>query len=964
MPIREDTPQSVADGLLDKQEDEVSIMPLGYNAYFYRMYRPWYLGEKRLDPIVASSNHINVFTINPDEAIVIPCNVGAMEVASKLVVLNSEEQEQKAIIQREVIVEDNVEFLQDGNWAVALFDPIKDENDLDRLWIFDMVSPKIGYALTDPDLLDDQANEGYRQSTMFGREKQVNVVNVRSVDYFATENKTSIKFILGEPIDLSDFNLQNISLERNGTHSIYTQIKLLGLDTDAMEKTFFNLQAELMPFLANVKRVGKEVELNNLWKKSLSFNTISTILSDNDFTHDSEVIREISSLLELPSSDPSATKTHNGYIISAPINFNIDMNTSRDGYFLTNTKVNARNTRVEFQYDKDREDNPPNINNIYYLNNTDFTKIITYSVKDKNDTNITWEGSALKAYSFSSTQKMYQGALIRNTPFSQVIIYDTDTNTQVSYNSARIKQGMLHYKYDGDNDNSDPNSLIQKRALVRPEWGGTRNVYNFVIGQDSRKTWSPVEKASFYGMGAFYNPGYEDPKSYVYTGIAFVSISGRGHMNASVKWNSGTEDDGGSYKIEVESNGVQDNMRLWNMLVRKIIWTKLYTNAFSGASYDNDTGLPLNFAALVKEKFTNTNYSPIDVITNIEKEYLTRYPDDKNTLQWDNYKKISQALSSVILSDTSIAGGLNEQNQILMPFYLQLPNKKPDGTDNITSIARWVDGENFLPNDREHYPIYLYGGNKPVDETKTVNKNPISGAISASFIETQKSDGTIIKNIPIYGVLKSKWFDIKRNNDLGNYPNNTYLIDYVNKNISTPASITTDDQEITFSFAPSTKELREGDFTEIPRDWSLNENYTNYLWNILLPTTDYQTITNDDGTTTNNTFNFNHRESLISLCGSYEIIDKQVFRKQLVGNIKDDLEVNIGFGKENLVGALPYQLIFNGTFGSQTDIRFDFSKDILNEDGTTTTETASIRIPNINIFNDSDDQVVETTLVL
>jgi hypothetical protein len=38
-----------------------------------------------------------------------------MEVASKLVVLNSEEQEQKAIIQREVIVEDNVEFLQDGN---------------------------------------------------------------------------------------------------------------------------------------------------------------------------------------------------------------------------------------------------------------------------------------------------------------------------------------------------------------------------------------------------------------------------------------------------------------------------------------------------------------------------------------------------------------------------------------------------------------------------------------------------------------------------------------------------------------------------------------------------------------------------------------------------------------------------------------------------------------------------------
>jgi hypothetical protein len=46
---------------------------------------------------------------------VIPCNVGAMEVASKLVVLNSEEQEQKAIIQREVIVEDNVEFLQDGN---------------------------------------------------------------------------------------------------------------------------------------------------------------------------------------------------------------------------------------------------------------------------------------------------------------------------------------------------------------------------------------------------------------------------------------------------------------------------------------------------------------------------------------------------------------------------------------------------------------------------------------------------------------------------------------------------------------------------------------------------------------------------------------------------------------------------------------------------------------------------------
>jgi hypothetical protein len=127
-----------------------------------------------------------------------------------------------------------------------------------------MVSPKIGYALTDPDLLDDQANEGYRQSTMFGREKQVNVVNVRSVDYFATENKTSIKFILGEPIDLTGFNLQNISLERNGTHSIYTQIKLLGLDTDANEKTFFNLQADLMPFLANVKRVGKEVELNNL----------------------------------------------------------------------------------------------------------------------------------------------------------------------------------------------------------------------------------------------------------------------------------------------------------------------------------------------------------------------------------------------------------------------------------------------------------------------------------------------------------------------------------------------------------------------------------------------------------------------------------------------------------------------------------------------------------------------------
>jgi hypothetical protein len=92
-------------------------------------------------------------------------------------------------------------------------------------------------------------------------------------------------------------------------------------------------------------------------------------------------------------------------------------------------------------------------------------------------------------------------------------------------------------------------------------------------------------------------------------------------------------------------------------------------------------------------------------------------------------------------------------------------------------------------------------------------------------------------------------------------------------------------------------------------------------------------------------------------------------RKELLSDIPNDIECAIKVlpgagGDENQNGGLPYQLIFNGTFGSQTDIRFDFSKDILNEDGTTTTETASIRIPNINIFNDSDDQVVETTLVL
>lgn len=916
----------------NQQQIEDAKQTLSYTrVYAYRLYKPtcFDIEKPRFENIVVGDDVKSFFRVHKDTAncyYEFDAFKDKLELSMENSVETNDEQTFERTLKRRIIsIGSDISFLDEGNWIFSFDEQINENTDFTKLWVFSANQQEVGFVSYEKDAeileLGDERNPA--------RDLEKSLIMV-SMDTFKNLNGYSLSIQYGLPIIIKeDYNLTKINFNGKIYNSLFNQIELRTLDNENMYNNKL-LLAKKVPIILNTIENQQNAKFNNLWAlpNMLNISTLIDLLTNNN----------LDNLLKMQEGvGTDVVYEGKGRILQADVFLTPDF----DKATWINKKDGINGKKRDIM---DKE-----LSNVKKFEINEFTDDLTngffgqQKIKNgahpfrKNQIWKEWPNNPTEHKSWAANNDngfLYQGDyyIIRNQ--IGIIRYIDEKGETHTVNNAQIQKADLKFK-------------VQEYYENGHEWNETK-IKNFTNKETLFFAWgwaSPNKKSMGIGMGIprkmsnnlnTFEYGLELAKSYTTTelgedGIFLTHDSPGTNRTSRLTPKFGWSDEINDIKIVGSySNNVN---RLSDLLKKLITFTNAYKNGFPQAKFSS-IGSPLNFMAKVKDKFTNSNYAPQQVITNLIEDYKMRNPKDLETEQWNLFLKFVPMLGNYILSDYNISGGLNDQHQILLPWYLELKNTP-------SKYSEWIDSENreeSLPTTKIN--ILIDNTNETFKETGEITD-----------IDESKYSLPYISCIHM-GVLeivvKSKWFDLSN-------------FDYNNK-ISMQPSFST--SQVSRAFKELNNQLKESDISTIPVDMNLSDEYTSNIFNILLNDKDNIIDYLQQFVGSNSTENWDEEKlkELLEIVKNKNI--NNILNEFSIRELDDDENEVININIDNYDFDLPTLLSFKGLFGNNFNIEFIWEKTETDEEGNTIiSDTVKYEL-NTDIFNKNDNRVISTKLYL
>lgn len=825
---------------------------------------------------------------------------------------------------RRLLCISTMEFLQSGTWIVSIGKPLDAKSDLTKTWIAMGVQSEMGWAQDEQpmnylDLDEIKPLELDEHDPIREMAKEVILIDHTS---FKNVNGTSLVITFGSPLLLEDeedtidpttgeevlgrkWNLDRIRVKGNWQNSLFHSIELRGMNKLVGDITNIQVQANKSPIPINPLTLKSTSNFYSLWltEKVMEFGKLSKLLKGQT---------SLNNLLWLETSPEKSSYVGKGRILTADFEF-----------VKKYEKVNA------FRLDTNVWPIPNLMGKRLWVNNNSNGKSKGFTLSPYNDIIPT---NNLKLGEFNT----WWGALANNNSVSFYWNgYEPDQRKSLNNNDTRTtnftylfkpRQGVVTF-VDDKGKIRTVNRAIVKNAKFSTYTGSLKRK-NFEIFEDGllfvQNAGSIYLRDNIVDVNRVFSMSFKKD-----TGLTPELVEDRwpNDNNAGLFIRVDKQVDNveqiylnlkeDEHDIEVFVAEDTDGDRLKKLLDNMILYTWYYKNGFPSAKFDTG-GNPLNMGGMVKNKFTNSNYTPQQVITNLVEQYKQDYPEDIKTEQFKNFLNIVMMLGDNILSDYNINGGLNDHHKVLLPWYLDIKLI-------VGKVATWFDGDIIQPDGTP---------NLKIDNTQRLVREIVSATneedkdfvtVDGGRYSLKDISARVIPELPYE--LKSSFFDLEHYKETG-------VLKVLNNDVHKQPTITT--TQVNRTYESFDDDMSESDISTIPADMTLSGDYMKYMFNMLLP--NVRDVTKIEEETRNETRELVDYDwsTLVTTSNIGKGINQSFTKREIqnfIPNEFQDIEY-VDLDIEENVGAFPEQFELKGLFGNNLKFEFMFAKyledDILN----------------------------------
>lgn len=819
-------------------EDNVQL--ISARLYFYKLQKPYALekGKERFDNVVIGDTHKNVMLVNDNDncSVVLDGYIGKWEQSVEMKDRTFDTKEFKQDIKRQVLVDGDLEWLQDGTWIISFNEPYNKDSNFDEFWVFSALQKEYGWRNGEanfPIMVGDKevADPYYNQI----REDGGNVLYLMQNTQYNTLNGNALLVNWGTPIYLNEaekqWTLKEIIVKGDWNNSAFHSIELQGMNSLYGKVMNSPLQVEKIPFLINPISLENITKFWSMWfsDKVLALGEVEEFIRNDSITgYDLDkllLLDEKATGILWDSAKDGQAKIISGDIqlevATGTFDYEIPHNTLQGNKMVSPYKVPTY-TKKKFTL---------------YSNNE--SEIVEFYSGRVNTGTFTWKWRSYphdtrNNWSYLNHNETAYAWIYNLTPkFSNITIQDSKGNYHTFNNGMlwefdlKINDQVMRIDFD-----KTLKEVSFGRLNATPM--GKRNIYKFV---DYLKTEdSPNNNMSLLIKGSFENK---------------------------------------LQNIVIKGTSYADNNRLIKLLKKLIQFTWYYKRGFPSALF-NDRGTPLNMSAKIKDKFSNSNYAPNQVITNIIEDYKMKFPNDMKTEQWRNFMAILPMLGDYILCDYCIDGGLNDQHKAMLPWYFEL-------NSSLGSISKWTDSDNS-----EEFSFDI--------------DNDGSIIIEDSVIENEKVPSSAWVKFDLDCRLRSQFFNLNRDK-------NTGQVSITNKfdTIDRQPNITVGALQRTYPTFDS--EMAESDISTIPYNMNLSDDYLRYMFNLFIP----KTLTLQD---------------FIGIIGAGTKFNANFTKTDYFGLTTFFEDGTPPLSLKVVDNVVPTQFDLKGLFGNELEFEFVFTKEV------------------------------------
>lgn len=914
----------------NQQKLEDAKQTLAYTkVYAYRLYKPtcFDIDKPRFENIVVGDDVRSFFRVHEDmEGCYNEFDAfkDKLELSMENSVETNDEQTFERTLKRRIMsIANDISFLDEGNWIFSFDEPVNKNTDFTKCWVFSANQQEVGYVSWEPDAkifeFGDERNPA--------RDYEKSLIMV-SMDTFKNLNGYSLSIQYGMPTVIGeDYNLTKLKFNGQIYKSLFNQIELRTLDNKSFltNKTLLTKKA---PMILNTIENQQIVKFNNLWAlpSVLDLSIVKQIMENND----------LDELLKLPAVGIGEDKYKGkGKILQADLQLTPNFDNAE--WYNADYKMSGNKTQIMSQatsVPKKFEITEFNENmGIGDIGNMETYRAFHPFKKDKIWKYWPNNPTEYKSWPANNSTGLQNNGDYYNTRnnIGTIRIQKEDGTIEVFQNAqiqkAKLKFRIREYYQDGTQDFINKSMPFTNKETLFFAWGYTvkdGNLNTMGLGLGIPRELPNTDGYKYYMD--FINSSNNLGVDGIHKSINTPGMSRTGRFQMKMGWDDEYQD------IHITGAYSTNTNRLSDLLKKIITFTNAYKTGFPQAKFSS-LGNPLNFMAKVKDKFLNSNYAPQQVITNLVEDYKMRNPKDLETEQWSIFLKLIPMLGNYILSDYCISGGLNDQHQILFPWYFELEN-------SLTKYVEWIDDENRKED------LEITKTNILIDGTSL----PFLEQGEITEIDSQKytlQNISCIHQASLKVNLKSKWFDLENFN-----------FDNI---ISSQPSYNT--SQVSRVFKEINSDLKESDISTIPVDMSLSDDYISNIFNVLLREEEevQNYLQQFIGTGATENWDENSLKEMIEIVKNLDEESKTKNHKDIVdGDENEEITINV----DNFDFDIPALLSFKGLFGNNFDVKFVWEKSEIDENGNTIIiDTVEYEL-NTDVFNKNDNRVISTKLYL
>lgn len=656
-----------------KIEDNTQLFSA--KLYFYKLQKPYAIekGQERYDNVVIGDTYKNVMLINDDDdcSIVLDGYIGQWEQSLEMSDRTFDTKEFSQKIKRQVVLDGDLEWTQDGTWIMSVNKPFTKDSKLDDFWVVSSMQREFGWRKGEPNYEGDEYYNPIRHDGG-------SILYLLQISEFNTLNGNALIVNWGHPLYLKEgdqeWNLKEILIKGNWNNTAFHSIELQGMNQLYGKITNSNLQVEKLPFLINPISLENISKFWSMWfsDKILPFGLVEKFVREESITG-----YGLEQLLTLGNQTDETLWNDEAEILDANVYFEIEHTSKKFQLNGGGTKtLSSPWSEPSFQ-----------IKPIEIFSNRE-TEAVEFYAHRGTGGSFAWRWYQNRypedrrnnwTYSVGGNETAFAWSYKLVPKFGSITIRDKNGN-QHTFNSAALMNFDLKYHKNREEINIDFNK------------------------DDNKSVYFYRYKTSEMGPGGTPITKYNNTVNFCGNIIGWDDETHKLLLSLPKQ-----------KKVLIKGQNYTNNGRLIKLLKSLIQYSWYYKKGFPSALF-SETGKPLNMSAKIKDKFANSNYAPNQVITNLIEDYKMQFPQDLKTEQWRNFMAILPMLGDYILCDYCVDGGLNDQHKAILPWYLELRS-------SLGRINKWTDSDGD-GNDE----ILIDNDNQVITEEDVIEgtKSPIS----------------------------------------------------------------------------------------------------------------------------------------------------------------------------------------------------------------------------------------------